>query len=504
MTWQVIGNYFLPMSRGRLLTHVSGSSRNLAWRSDLRWLLANSTREVIRLPPFADASQRLPPRRFVKEAGPVIHEASGVDQPVSQHGPQHEHRTYTFIASDYKPKPGGIAAYLDSLARGLIDRGARVRVLAVVPAEDHVRLTFLDRYELWVSPFPVTYDERPRNWVGYGVVSVLEMLRCVPSAIVRRLVEQTGAFAESVRSINQLQKLLPIEKPNIVVFGHLDLNLYPFALYLAEQRIPYGIIAHDSEIYRNSSRINDIVRRGMMLKRAAWVAANSNHTRLLLNQWRLPSNKVMIVRPPISEEALREGRIREPKSGDRYNLITIGRLVKAKGIDIVLRALAILNAEGVDFQYVVVGDGSQREALEKLAQAVGIESRVHFTGFISDEAKWPLLRKAEAFVMPSRVDPRVQHEGFGLAFLEAAAFGVAGLGSTGGGIPEAVIDGQTGLLVPEDSVERLAEALIFLHRNPGTRHAMASRALQRARTEFSSVTIAAHFDDEVRKRWQEV
>lgn len=417
-----------------------------------------------------------------------------------QHGARQEHRTYTFIASDYKPNPGGIAAYLDSLARGLIDMGARVRVLAVIPAEDHARLTYLERYEAWVSPFPVTYDERPRNWVGYGVISALEILRCVPSAIVRRLVEQTGAFAASVRSINQLRKMLPIEKPNMVVFGHLDLNLYPFALYLAEQRIRYGIIAHDSEIYRNAGRINDIVRRGMMLKRAAWVAANSNHTRLLLDQWRLPSNKVMIVHPPISEEALRDGRVRKPKTGGQYNLITIGRLVKAKGIDIVLRALAILNAERIDFQYVVVGDGSEREALEKLAQAVGIENRVHFTGFIGDDAKWPLLRNADVFVMPSRIDPRVQHEGFGLAFIEAAAFGVPGVGSTGGGIPEAVINGQTGLLVPEDSVERLAEALIFMYSNPDIRQAMATRGLQRARTEFSAITIAAHFDEEVRKR----
>src|SRR5215813_13597774 len=107
MTWRMIGNYSSPMIRGRLLTHVSGSSRNLAWRSDLRWLVANSTIEIIRLPPFGDASQWLPPRRFVKNAGPLIHEPSGVAQSASQHGPRYEHRAFTVIASDYKPKPGG-------------------------------------------------------------------------------------------------------------------------------------------------------------------------------------------------------------------------------------------------------------------------------------------------------------------------------------------------------------------------------------------------------------
>src|SRR4029450_8758477 len=102
MTWQVIGNYSLPMNRGRLHTHVSGSSRNLAWRSDSRWRVANSTIDVIRLPPFAGASRRLPPRRFVKDAS-----LPNPSHPEGQDGPRHEHRTYTFSASDYKPKTGG-------------------------------------------------------------------------------------------------------------------------------------------------------------------------------------------------------------------------------------------------------------------------------------------------------------------------------------------------------------------------------------------------------------
>ncbi len=408
-------------------------------------------------------------------------------------------RRYTFIATDYKPKPGGIAAYLDTLARGLIRLGADVHVLAVIPPDDRDRLRFLTGYEPWVTPFRVSYDRRPQNRIASGVVSVLEMMRCLQSPTLRRLVERTRVFDASVRSINQLQQMLNPEQSQMVVFGHLDLNLYPFALFLAERRIPYGIIAHDFEVRRYSGRLNDTVRRGMMLRRAAWIVANSQHTRSLLNPWRLPSHKLIVVHPPVAEEAIRGGHLHKTNAGGRYNLITICRLVRSKGIDIVLRALKILDAAGVPFEYVVVGDGGERQSLERMAHALGIEHSVRFMGSVCDEAKWPLLQRADVFVMPSRVDSRVQHEGFGIGFIEAAAFGVPGVGSTGGGIPEAVMHGKTGLLVPEDSPEQLASALMFLYTNPETRQAMAATGFARARSEFAPTAIATHFDHEVGK-----
>jgi glycosyltransferase involved in cell wall biosynthesis len=407
---------------------------------------------------------------------------------------------FFFIASDYKPKPGGVAAYIDSMARGLIDLGNPVRVLAVVPADERERLTFLERYEKWVTPFPIVHDARPRNWLGNKLVSTLEIVRCVRWRGARRLLDSTGLFEASADSVARLRKILLREKPDVVIFGHLDFKLYPFALLLAEERIPYGIIAHDFEIYRWSHRINDIVRRGMMLKRATWLAANSRHTKSLLERWGLSPDKIMIVHPPVAEEALREAEPHLIDTGGRYTLVTICRLVPSKGIDIVLRALKILDAERIPYRYVIAGDGSERQSLEHLVDELGVRGRVQFEGYITEAAKWSLLRNADVFVMPSRVDPRTSHEGFGLAFIEAAAFGVPGVGSTGGGIPDAVIHGTTGLLVPEESSEKLAEALIFLYRNPTQRQEMGRAGLDRARSEFSPRTIAAHFQKEISKR----
>jgi hypothetical protein len=81
----------------------------------------------------------------------------------------------------------------------------------------------------------------------------------------------------------------------MVVFGHLDRRLYPFVLVLLERRLPYGIIAHDVEIYRHPAfKTNDLIIRGTMIKGAKWIAANSHHTGELLKMWGISNNKIII------------------------------------------------------------------------------------------------------------------------------------------------------------------------------------------------------------------
>ncbi len=401
-----------------------------------------------------------------------------------------------FIASDYKPWPGGIAEYLDALARGLIRLGDTVKVLGVVHPEERERIEFLERYEPWVMPFPIVRDKKPANWLGRKFVSLLEILRC-SSPVCRRAVEKTSFFEASNRSIVKLESLLSKESPTAVVFGHLDQKLYPLALSLLERQLPFGIIAHDYEIcqYPKNGR-NDLVTRGLLLKRASWIAANSQSTKLLLENWRLSPGQVQVVHCPISEEVIRESTAGEPTSGndDCLNLVTICRLVRGKGIDIVISALKILAERGIPFRYEIGGDGEERQSLEKLVDEMGLRDKVHFQGGVQGESKWRLLRQGNVFVMPSRIDRRINwQEGFGIAFVEAAAFGVPAVGSRSGGIPEAVVDGETGILVPEESSGDLANALIFLYRNSEARRRMGAAARERARSQFSPEVIAAQF-----------
>jgi phosphatidylinositol alpha-1,6-mannosyltransferase len=408
---------------------------------------------------------------------------------------------FLFIASDYKPWPGGIAAYLDSLARGLMSHGDKTTVLAVVGPDEEERIEFLDTYEPWVIPFPLAQDGKPDNWLGSKCVSLLEILRC-QSPQWRRVMETASLFPSSAASIVKLERFLAVEKPTTIVFGHLDVRLYALALALLEWQRPYGIIGHDYEVSRppNGKR-NDRVKRAMMLKGASWIVANSRHTKSLLETWGIPSARVRVVHPPISEEAFRESAVlsRVFREDDDLSLVTICRLVKGKGIDVVIDALKILAARGIPFRYDIAGDGPERTALEALVGECGLGDKVHFRGFITDDEKWHVLRNGDVFVMPSRVDPKIQHEGFGIAFVEAAAFGVPAVGSNGGGIPDAVLDGETGILVPEESPADLADALTLLYRNARMRKEMGSVARERARALFSPKAVAARFKEEIAK-----
>jgi phosphatidylinositol alpha-1,6-mannosyltransferase len=215
--------------------------------------------------------------------------------------------------------------------------------------------------------------------------------------------------------------------------------------------------------------------------------------------WGIPGSRIKLVYPPISEEAIqaRHHSDQSRETRDELNVVTICRLVKPKGIDTVLRALRILDARGVPFRYVIGGDGVERKALEALVDELGLRNRVHFMGYITDDEKWSLLRNSDVFVMASRVDPKAQHEGFGIAYVEASAFGLPAIGSRAGGIPDAVVDGETGILVPQESPEDLAEALTFLYRNPEKRMEMGRAGMERARRQFSPTAVAAHFQQEI-------
>jgi phosphatidylinositol alpha-1,6-mannosyltransferase len=269
-----------------------------------------------------------------------------------------------------------------------------------------------------------------------------------------------------------------------------------------EKGYPYGILAHDTEFFFNKLEINDRVRRGMMIRGAHWISANSRHTAKLVEAWGVPSERLFMVHPPISEEAAMASEKQQDSGNDEtfYQLITVSRIVRNKGIDSVLHAIKILRNKGVRCRYVIAGDGTERPELEKLCRELGLSECVRFTGYVQEEEKLQLLRSADVYVMPSRVNPKEQHEGFGIAFLEAAACGIPSVGSNAGGIPDAVIDGKTGILVDPDAPEQVASALLFLLQNKNVRYEMGRAGRERAQLEFSPKAVAARFHAEISPR----
>lgn len=161
--------------------------------------------------------------------------------------------------------------------------------------------------------------------------------------------------------------------------------------------------------------------------------------------------------------------------GNARVLLSVSRLTEQKGVDVAVRALPALPADVV---LVVLGEGPERAALEALARDLGVADRTFLPGRVPDVAAW--LRRADAYVQPAR------WEGFGLAVLEAMLAGLPIAASKVSSLPELVVDGSTGLLVPPDDPDALALAIRQLLERPE----LGAAARDRARGEFSVARMA--------------
>ena len=140
-------------------------------------------------------------------------------------------------------------------------------------------------------------------------------------------------------------------------------------------------------------------------------------------------------------------------------LLTVARLDFHKGIDTVIRALPAIRAAVPGARYAVAGVGSRRAALEALVAELGLGDAVRLLGFVPEADLPALYNAADVFVLASRRHDLLV-EGFGISCVEASASGLAVIGSRSGGIPEAVREGETGLLVDPDDPAAVAAAAV--------------------------------------------
>ena len=158
-------------------------------------------------------------------------------------------------------------------------------------------------------------------------------------------------------------------------------------------------------------------------------------------------------------------------------LITVCRLVPAKGLDILLHACAKLKKKGHPFVLHIIGDGPIREELETLAQQLGLYNDIIFYGYmLHPEEFMPFF---DIFVLPSRA------EAFGSVFAEAALCQLALVGAAVGGIPEQITHGVNGLLIKQEDVDGLVEALETVIIDPDYRYQLAREANEKAKKDYS-------------------
>jgi len=176
-----------------------------------------------------------------------------------------------------------------------------------------------------------------------------------------------------------------------------------------------------------------------------------------------------------------------PHFDDPY-LLCIAMHNPKKGLDVLLRAFALIQDSHQSLKLVLAGDGPLRSELETLASALGIRDKVHFLGKQGRAVIVKLIKGCELFVLPSRSEP------FGLVLAEAMAFKKPVVATTVGGIPEIIRNGVDGILVEPDKPSLLAEAVLKILRDQQLRQSLASSGYTTVTTHFNSEKTALSYE----------
>lgn len=165
-------------------------------------------------------------------------------------------------------------------------------------------------------------------------------------------------------------------------------------------------------------------------------------------------------------------------------LLFVGRLVERKGVEVLVRALARLRHMR-DAELVIVGSGNREDSVRRTAALEGVADHVHFRGFVTAERLAEEYAEADIFVLPAVVDSRGDTEGLGVVLLEALAYERPVIASRAGGIPDIVIDGETGWLSDPGDSEVLARRILDVISDPNEARRVAAQGKRRAEARFS-------------------
>jgi phosphatidylinositol alpha-1,6-mannosyltransferase len=322
-----------------------------------------------------------------------------------------------------------------------------------------------------------------------GKVAVLDNSK---NALVRRTSRWLPRWLVGIRATwHELQRT---RSTQLLVGQVLPLGTVAWLIRLFRQT-PYFVMTHGMDVTlpfgpAGNRRKRWLVRQ--ILKRAKAVTTVSEYTAGGLRRIGVPSDRIAMIRPcphvdgtqqAPTVASLEQFRQRHDL-GDRRVILSVGRLVRRKGHDQLLRAAADLVNDFPELLLVIIGSGPEQENVKQIIQDLGLEDHVRLAGEVSD-AELPFwYALAEIFAMPNRELANHDVEGFGIVFLEANSFGKPVIGGRSGGVPDAILHEQTGLLVDGNEVAAIRQALSRLLADPAFARRLGEAGRRRVQTEF--------------------
>jgi phosphatidylinositol alpha-1,6-mannosyltransferase len=372
------------------------------------------------------------------------------------------------VTLDFPPNLGGVATFYYNVCKNL--PGDKIAVLAPNQEGD-------DNFDIQ-QKFPIIRKN---------------LLKQFPKKTSPKSLGGVLKIAASIRWISMIRHFRNvIRKHNIeLIQAGQILPIGTLALWCKKRNnIPYIFYAHGMDILlpQKFMRKKTILKK--IIKEAKAIVANSYFTKDELIKLGATPEKVKVIYPCPNLDAEQPSELKLEQIKEKYNLngkkvlLTIGRLVERKGHDMVIKSLPSIIKVVPNLVYLIVGSGPYKEKLEKLVNQYSLRDYVIFTGAARQDDLAGLFQTADVFIMPARRLSNGDVEGFGIVYLEANLFGTPVIGGRSGGVPEAIIDGKTGILVKPESLEEISQAAIKLLTNQPYAERLGMQGMQRVIEEF--------------------
>ena len=287
--------------------------------------------------------------------------------------------------------------------------------------------------------------------------------------------------------IPKLVRIMKQEKPDVV---HTHLNVIKYAALAARlARVPRCVhTVHNVAEEEAEGRLQKITNRFYFCK--GWsvpVALSPKVQRSIVEFYGMDEKKIPVIYNGVD---LSRCLPKEDYKTERLSLLHIGRFNEQKNHEGLLNAFSRILKEIPDCRLDLIGDGELREKTEELAGKLGISKEVRFLG--NQENVYPYLQKADIFLLPSR------YEGMPMTIIEAMGTGLPVVAAAVGGVPDMIMDGESGLLTGK-TPEAVAEAVLRLARDESLRESLGRKAKQesiRFSAEHMAQSYCAAYDTE--------
>ena len=353
-------------------------------------------------------------------------------------------------------------AFILTQITGLLDLGHDVEIFARDNPNEQKKHPDVEKYRLMERAY---YFNMPPN-----------KIKCVLKAIYLIVTSFHKSSLKVLKSLNipkygkgtlsLIYTLTPfLDKSFDILHCHFGPNGI-ISVYLKEIGIPGKYITsfhgYDVNIYPRIAGENVYSN---LFKKGDIFTCNTNFTKQRVMELGCADKKILILPAglPVGRFKFSERKIQDKEP---IKILTIGRLAEEKGHRYAIEATSEVAKKYKNIEYIIAGDGSLRSELENLVSKLEIQSYIKFLGGVDQDEVLELYQQAHIFILPSVIAKSGGTEGQGLVLQEAQAVGLPVISTSIGGIPEGVLDGKSGFLVPERDVDALSVKLYFLITHP--------------------------------------